>query len=182
MAEPGHALDDLQTFLNEKPRWLFGHLGYDLKNETEGLPSGHPDKVGFPVVFFFEPTIVIRLSENKMAIEVEDEAEAEKIFSEIMDAGSEMRNEGSDIQIQQRVSKQEYIDTIERLKKHILRGDCYEINYCMEFFAENAVVDPLSVYQKLSSTSPNPFSALYKLDDKWLICASPERFLKKRRK
>jgi para-aminobenzoate synthetase component 1 len=41
------------------------------------------------------------------------------------------------------------------------------------------VIDPLSVYQKLSSTSPNPFSALYKLEDKWLICASPERFLKK---
>jgi para-aminobenzoate synthetase component 1 len=49
----------------------------------------------------------------------------------------------------------------------------------MEFFAENAFVDPLSIYQKLSSTSPNPFSALYKLDDKWLICASPERFLKR---
>ena len=28
-------------------------------------------------------------------------------------------------------------------------------------------------------SSPNPFSALYKLEDKWLICASPERFLKK---
>jgi para-aminobenzoate synthetase component 1 len=26
---------------------------------------------------------------------------------------------------------------------------------------------------------PNPFSALYKMEDKWLICASPERFLKK---
>jgi para-aminobenzoate synthetase component 1 len=62
------------------------------------------------------------------------------------------------VSIQQRVSKKEYIETIEQLKKHILRGDCYEINYCMEFFAEGAVIDPLSVYQKLSTTSPNPFS------------------------
>jgi len=31
----------------------------------------------------------------------------------------------------------------------------------------------------LTGISPNPFSALYKLQDKWLICASPERFLKK---
>jgi para-aminobenzoate synthetase component 1 len=90
-----------------------------------------------------------------------------------------MQDQETGIQVKQRVSKQQYIDTIEQLKKHILRGDCYEINYCMEFFAENAVVDPLLIYQKLSSTSPNPFSALYKLDDKWLICASPERFLKK---
>ncbi len=91
--------------------------------------------------------------------------------------GLELQNDP--INIQQRVSRKEYIDTIEQLKKHILRGDCYEINYCMEFFAEDAVIDPLSVYEKLSKTSPNPFSALYKLEDKWLICASPERFLKK---
>ncbi len=35
------------------------------------------------------------------------------------------------------------------------------------------------VYQKLSARSPNPFSAFYKYEDKYLICASPERFLKK---
>jgi para-aminobenzoate synthetase component 1 len=29
--------------------------------------------------------------------------------------------------------------------------------------------------------SPNPFSAFYKLDDKYLLCASPERFLKRKK-
>ena len=43
----------------------------------------------------------------------------------------------------------------------------------------DTVIDPLHVYQKLSALSPNPFSAFYKYDDKYLICASPERFLKK---
>lgn len=172
-------LNELQTFVDKNKSWLFGHLGYDLKNTIEGLSSTHPDKVGFPDIFFFEPEIIIRLSENEMKIEAENEAEAERIFSEIMDTGYRMLDKENTIQISQRVTREEYIDTIARLKKHILRGDCYEINYCMEFLAENAVIDPLSVYQKLSSTSPNPFSALYKLDDKWLICASPERFLKK---
>ncbi len=180
-ATAGNAFNDLQEFLNEKPRKLFGHLCYELKNEIEGLTSSHTDRIGFPDIFFFEPEIIIKLSEKEMEIKIEDEPEvkAEKIFSEIMDAGFEMRDKGTDIQIQQRVSKQEYIETIERLKKHILRGDCYEINYCMEFFAEHVFVDPLTVYEKLSKSSPNPFSALYKLEDKWLICASPERFLKK---
>jgi para-aminobenzoate synthetase component 1 len=178
-ATAGNALNDLQDFLDEKPRKLFGHLCYELKNEIEGLTSTRRDRIGFPDIFFFEPDIIIKLSDDKIEIEIEDEINAEKIFSEIMDAGSEMRDKETGIQIQQRVSKQEYFETIERLKKHILRGDCYEINYCMEFFAEDAFVDPLSVYEKLSKSSPNPFSALYKLDDKWLICASPERFLKK---
>jgi len=177
IANAGNALNDLQKFLDEKPRWLFGHLGYDLKKEIESVTSSYKSRHGFPDIFFFEPTIIIRLSEKEM--EIESEEDARKIFEEIMqtDERSELKND--QIDIQQRVSRKEYIETIEQLKKHILRGDCYEINYCMEFFVEDAVIDPLSVYEKLSKTSPNPFSALYKLEDKWLICASPERFLKR---
>jgi para-aminobenzoate synthetase component I len=177
IAKAGNALNDLQKFLDEKPRWLFGHLGYDLKNEIESVTSSYKSRLDFPDIFFLEPEIIIRLSEKEMEIESEDDAG--KIFEEIMQSDQRIVLQDNPINIQQRVSKKAYIDTIEQLKKHILRGDCYEINYCMEFFAENAVVDPLSVYKKLSTTSPNPFSALYKLEDKWLICASPERFLKK---
>jgi len=175
--KPGYGLNDLQNFLDGQPRWLFGHLSYDLKNEIEDLISSHTSKLGFPDNFFFEPKIIIRLSEKQMEIESDD---AEKIFAQIMQSDNGLEKiQNIAINIRQRVSKQEYFDTIEQLKRHILRGDCYEINYCMEFFAEDVVIDPLSVYQKLSSNSPNPFSALYKLEDKWLICASPERFLKK---
>jgi para-aminobenzoate synthetase component 1 len=39
--------------------------------------------------------------------------------------------------------------------------------------------DPYSVWQALSKASPNPFSAFYRLDQHYLCCASPERFLKK---
>ena len=177
IANAGNALNDLQNFLNENHRWLFGHLGYDLKNEIESVTSSYKSRHGFPDIFFFEPKIIIRLSEKEMEIESEDDAG--KIFEEIMQNENRLELQNDPIKIQQRVSKKEYIETIDQLKKHILRGDCYEINYCMEFFAEDAIVDPLSVYEKLSKTSPNPFSALYKLEDKWLICASPERFLKR---
>ena len=177
IANAGNALNGLQKFLDENPRWLFGHLGYDLKNEIESVTSSYKSRHGFPDIFFFEPTIIIRLSEKEM--EIESEEDVGKIFEEIMQNGEKLGLQNDSINIQQRVSKKEYIDTIEQLKKHILRGDCYEINYCMEFFAEDVVIDPLLVYQKLSKTSPNPFSALYKLEDKWLICASPERFLKR---
>lgn len=178
IANAGNALNDLQDFLNEDPCWLFGHLGYGLKNEIEPISSSYKERLGFPDIFFFEPKIIIRLSENEMKIESEDDAG--KIFQEIMQVdGKKVEFKKDPINIQQRISKKEYIDTIEQLKRHILRGDCYEINYCMEFFAEEAVVDPLVVYHQLSNSSPNPFSALYKLEDKWLICASPERFIKR---
>ena len=176
-ANAGSALNDLQNFLNANPRWLFGHFGYDLKNEIESVTSTYKNRHGFPDIFFFEPKIIISLFENEMKIESDEDSG--KIFEEIIQNDEEEGLKNDQVNIQQRVSKKEYLETIEQLKKHILRGDCYEINYCMEFFAEDAIVDPLSVYKKLSKSSPNPFSALYKLEDKWLICASPERFLKK---
>jgi para-aminobenzoate synthetase component 1 len=37
----------------------------------------------------------------------------------------------------------------------------------------------VNIFRNLGKLSPNPFSALYKVNNKWLICASPERFLKK---
>ena len=82
IANAGNALNDLQNFLNERPRWLFGHMGYDLKNEIESVTSFYKSRLGFPDIFFFEPKIVIRLSEKEMEIESEDDAG--KIFEEIM--------------------------------------------------------------------------------------------------
>ena len=177
-ASAGNALQQLQSFMNEGNKWLFGHLGYDLKNEMETLHSSHPDKIEFPDLFFFEPTVIIRLNEQEMIIDSEEDAE--EIYRQIM-AGeiSEDNKESAAINIQQRINKEEYISIIEKLRGHILRGDCYEINFCQEFFAEDAVIDPLSVYKQLAIVSPNPFSALYKLQDKYLLCASPERFLKR---
>lgn len=191
-AEAGNALEQLHGFITSPfrsdgdPRnvgascqtgsWFFGHLGYDLKNEMEKLSSSHPDRIQFPGLFFFEPEIVIRFNENKMIIEASN---PEKIFAEINEVASPLFPAMKEVSIQSRVSKKEYIQIIERLKEHILRGDCYEINFCQEFYAENAMIDPVAVYKKLSAVSPNPFSALYKMNERWLICASPERFLKK---
>lgn len=175
--DPGNALEQLQTFIDSKPTWLFGHLGYDLKNEIEKLNSSHTDNIQFPSLFFFEPEIIIRLNKNEMIIDADD---PDKVFAQVTNTTEALyTSESNLISIQDRTSKQEYIAIIQKLKEHILRGDCYEINFCQEFFSENVKIDPVSVYKELSNISPNPFSALYKVNDKWLICASPERFLKK---
>lgn len=173
----GNALLQLQSFINKNKGWLFGHLGYDLKNETEQLSSNHPDGIQFPDLFFFEPEVIIRLTEKEMLIEAN---EPEAVFSAIDgQVPSLIPSSTTRVTIQNRISKEEYLAILNQLKQHILRGDCYEINFCQEFFAEDAVLDPLAVYKKLSTVSPNPFSVLYKVNDQWLICASPERFLKK---
>jgi para-aminobenzoate synthetase component 1 len=76
------------------------------------------------------------------------------------------------------VSKDEYLQIVQQLKEHIRRGDCYEINFCQEFWAEGVEVDPVALYLKLSQLSPNPFSCFYRQQHMHLACASPERYVK----
>lgn len=175
-AADSHGLEKLEDFINAKKGWCFGHLAYDLKNDIEGLSSSNPDGIGFPGYFFFEPEYIIRIQQDRLIIEGDA---AENVYRQILAAGTERKQHTAIPAIRQRFAKEEYIDVIRKLKEHILRGDCYEINFCQEFYAEQSVIDPTDVYKSLSRVSPNPFSALYRSGEKWLICASPERFLKK---
>lgn len=174
-ANAGNALAALDRFIAQKPSWLFGHLGYELKNEIEQLQSAHPRRIGFGDLYFFEPEQLVQLTASAITITSSDPSAT---WDAIMHA-QPMHLHHTTPSIQSRLSKDEYISIIQQLRGHILRGDCYEINFCQEFFAEKVQLDPLSTYRALSAISPNPFSALYRTDDQWLFCASPERFLRK---
>ena len=174
----GNAFEQLKEFSIAHNDWLFGHLGYDLKNETEHLESQNFDGIGLEDLHFFVPEIVLQLNKNELIIFFEGNAAL--IFFAIDQCSTivESLHFASPV-IENRFTKIEYVNAIEKIKQNILRGDCYEINFCQEFFSTNSVIDPISVYEKMSLLSPNPFAALYKFDDKYCICASPERYLKK---
>ncbi len=178
-ASAGNAFEALRlfsdTFSND---WLFGHFNYDLKSETEDVAfSVKEDRVLFPDLFFFIPETIIILGRNEISISSQTHTH-QQVFDELC-AANISNIAAQSITFSQRFSQAEYIATINNLKKHILRGDCYEINFCMEFFAQNISINASQTYLSLSSVSPNPFAAYYKLNDKYLLCASPERYLKK---
>lgn len=77
-------------------------------------------------------------------------------------------------------SKENYISNVEKLQEHIQRGDIYEINYCIEFVAEDSNINPHATFKKLNSISEAPYACLAKFGSTYVICASPERFLQKR--
>ncbi len=176
-AEAGKAFDQLKNFANTRTSWLFGHLGYDLKNETEFLSSDHPNRIGFPDMFFFEPEIIITVKNNSVTIEGDNSTQ---VFNEILSYPDTIHKfSTTGITIQNTITQQQYIETIKKLKEHIHYGDCYEINFCQEFFIENIAIDPLTLYHRFSKISPSPFGTFYKLNNKYCIGASPERYLKK---
>jgi len=176
-----NSLRDIDQILQTTADWIFGHLAYDVKNEIENLQSYNPDYVCFPDFYFFIPEIVFILTEDELKIGVFNSAAAQKIYDEIISSEPIEGVRYPSPLVRARFSKEEYIETVKKLQQHILRGDCYEINFCQEFYSNQLVIDPLLVYEKLSELSPNPFSAFYKHNDKYLMCASPERFIKKKK-
>ena len=177
------SFDALKKLYEEKKDWLFGFLSYDLKNEIENLSSGNVDEVDFPQIHFFQPKYVLIVRNNKIKIhflpEVSSEEEVENLFYEILESQSLAINHRTLVELENKISREEYIQTISQIKNHIQRGDIYEMNFCMEFFAEDAEINPWEVFLKLNESSRAPFSAFCKMNDKYLMCASPERFLKK---
>ena len=176
-AETGSAFEQLQRFREQRPGWMTGFFTYDLKNEIEDLNSKNQDSLGFPGLYFFVPQYLLIFQENKVEIIADDPA---GIFKSIAGQVFSPHSDEAAVDIRSRLSKAGYIEAVEKIQGHINRGDIYVTNFCQEFFAEKAVIDPLSVFVRLNEVSPNPFSAFFKLRDKYVLCATPERFLAKR--
>jgi len=167
----------LKAFQENTHDWIFGHVSYDFKNQLDPLHSNHPDHIGFPEIFFFQPETVIQLFEKKVEISTFS-YNPDEIFSSILQQLSIIYVPTS-VTIQPKIVKEEYLSIINEIKQHIQYGDCYEINFCQEYFSATALIDTVNVYQQLTQLSPAPFACYYKLYDKYLMCASPERYIKK---
>ena len=170
----------LKNFYEKNRNWLFGFLTYDLKNKIENLSSKNFDGINMPEIHFFQPEYILFLEKNDLKI-LSSKKEPDEIFREISGFHKNIPEKIfiSKNEIKNRISKTEYLSTVEQIKKHIHRGDIYEMNFCQEFFMEAAEINSLSLYLKLNAVSPTPFSCFYKYDKKFLISASPERFFKK---
>lgn len=184
-----NAFDDLKQYQQQTKDWLFGYLSYDLKNDTEALHSNNFDGLQFPDLFFFQPKKLFLLKDNRLEIQYlrlcDDEIEFD--FEDIVTYQQPTTKnnvnlsavEGQQPKIQQRISKESYFAKVNEMLSHIHRGDIYEANFCMEFYAENAHLEPVEIYQKLNAISRPPFATYFKNNHQYLLCASPERYLRK---
>ncbi len=174
-------LQILRKSTGKNTSWLFGYLAYDVKNYIENLRSDNSDGLGFPDIFFFRPELIFILKGNYLTVlsDVADEKELIKVFYEVACKDSNQKIHSKQLSVSHRMPYAEYIKRVSAIQHHIRRGDIYEMNFCQEFYAENASVNPASVYLSLQSAAPAPFSAYLAFGHYYLIGASPERFLLK---
>ena len=174
-SDPFQALHDAHR---ARPSYLVGYLGYDLKNQLEDLTSRHPNRLGFPDTYFVEPEWILDFVDNDVIIQ--GEGDVNRVVEEVRNYPHCPVGKGGKTHIIQcRVTPEEYMARVRQIKQHIVAGDVYELNYCIEFLVENAVLDPLATYDALNTRSPMPFSSFLKLGNRYVIGASPERFMRK---
>jgi para-aminobenzoate synthetase component 1 len=172
-----NSFEQLKAFYESKKDWLFGFLTYDLKNEIENLDSNNLDNLDLPNLHFFQPKTVIQFDKNTVIIRTIFNPYS--IFQAIQNTFVPNDFPVSNIELSPRIAKTEYLEIINKIKNNIIEGDIYEMNFCQEFYAENAKIHPLTIFNILNQKNKAPFSAYYKLNDKYILSSSPERFLKK---
>ena len=176
-----NAFQDLHEYQSRTKDWLFGYLSYDLKNDIEKLGSNNFDGLNFPELFFFQPKKLFLLKGNILEVHYLKMCDDEFVndFSNIISIELCDFATLREINILQRISRENYLEKVSKMLEYIQRGDIYEANFCMEFFAEKAIINPLEIYQKLNTISQPPFAVYFKNNHHYLLSASPERYLRK---
>ena len=175
-----NGFEDLKQYQQTSKDWIFGYLSYDLKNDTEELNSSNFDGLQFPDLFFFQPKKLFLLKDNQLEIQYLSmcDDEVEEDFDLILETKILPISNSNPIEIQQRISKDFYLEKVAKMLEYINKGDIYEANFCMEFFTETTI-NPLDKYFLLNDISKPPFATFLKNNNHFLLSATPERYLKK---
>lgn len=171
-----NSFDKLNQFSASITLPIFGFFGYNLKNQIEDISSSKIATIEFPDLYFFEPENIIYFKNNGFYI-VSLSKNCDVIYQNIISFKSS-ESAIFNISNSNEINKNSYINDINYIKEKIIRGDVYEVNYCTETLM-NATLNPVDLYFKLTEISPMPFSGFVKYNNKYILSASPERFLKK---
>ena len=179
-----HAFEKLKEYQTITQDYLFGYISYDVKNASENLTSTNVDDLGFAELFFFQPQKILFIKDNRVEFRylsmVEDEIDTDfKAICDIVLKPKKTTISNEEVEIRSRISKKDYLKKVDKILEYIHKGDIYEVNFCQEFYAENTSINPLDIYEDLNTISEAPFATFLKIDHQFLLCASPERYLKK---
>ena len=175
----GKSLEELQIWLNQNEDWAFGFIAYDTKNAIENLSTQHPNTTGFADLQFVIPQVVIQIKNEIIEFKKNNSSYSEEALIRLIHQNEFNPVSEEHIELQPRITRDEYIRAIHHLLDHIQRGDIYEVNYCQEFFGTHQLRDPYGLWAKLNKLTEAPFSAYMQSQSLHLLCASPERFMQK---
>lgn len=177
----GQGIEEYDLFLKKhEGEYLFSALGYDLKNQFYNLTSNQQDVFDFPEILAFVPEQVIQLIDGKPIVLSGDSHITEYSFALIKKILSQEKFPYPLITLKSSIDKSTYIQQVQQVQSEIQYGNCYELNFCQQYVAEQVdSFDSFEVFLNLYNQTKSPFSVYFHFESWEVMCLSPERYIQK---
>jgi para-aminobenzoate synthetase component 1 len=172
-------LNALREWLEADRTWIFGVLGYDLKNSIERLNPRHTPDDETPVISLFRPLVVMERIAGKARVIHNESKWTEAQLVSACEAPVAHAGPEQSVYLVGHITRETYLSDVRALQRHIQLGDIYEVNYCQEFSARAELISPFGLWNTLLASTRAPRAGYYQSGTQHLLSASPERFLKK---
>lgn len=174
-----------------------GYLGYDMVRHFESLPTDKPARLqAFDSCFLITDTIVI-FDTMQQKIKVVSNAhldgslsleEAYRRATEKIDAiiarlrrplpETSFPASETKVQLTSNMERQEFEAAIEKAKEYVRSGDIIQVVLSQRFSGQ-LCSEPLDIYRVLRTLNPSPYMFFLRLDDTFIVGASPEVMVRK---
>jgi para-aminobenzoate synthetase component I len=166
-----------------------GYFTYEFGAQWEGIPPAAGETGGLPEAQFgfYDGVIAYDLAAGKtyaIAHPVADNC-ADTILTRLCEAvrpaaeaepGPPTEPAAPAAEFKANVTREDYLQVVERAKDYIAAGDIYQVNVSHRF--EGATIDrPYAIYRRLRRRSPAPYGAYLDAGEFQILSSSPELFL-----
>jgi para-aminobenzoate synthetase component 1 len=164
-----------------------GYFGYDLGRRIERLPNLTEDMEHLPemAVGIYDWALVVDHQQRRCCLVGQNPTRLERyrrLFQRTMEQPIK-RSTTAPYRVLGEVcsnmTREEYHGSIARIKRYILDGDCYQVNFAQRFSVA-AQGDPWQAYKGLRQLNAAPFAAYLNMPHCQVLSTSPERFLELR--
>ena len=164
---------------------LVGYFSYETIREIEGkLKQSSKPKLKYDEISLMISDEVIIFDNIKKSLFIvvnglEQEETAclsriDEIHNKLLEPyKDEDQNPKNKIIFSSSVSKEEYLDSIKKIKDYIVEGDVMQVVYGQEFTTPFEG-SPINLYKSLRKLNPSPYMYFLKIDDLHIVGASPE--------
>ncbi|SKA87596.1 aminodeoxychorismate synthase, subunit I [Clostridium sp. USBA 49] len=165
-----------------------GYISYDIGMEIENISKKAHEDINIPSLYFnfYDNIIIVDNLLKKTYITalgiLKDTCSSINEIENKIKNGKKIVYDDADYNINKKIFKsnfikEEYINTVNKVKEYIRNGDTYVLNLSQRFTCD-CKRKPYEVYKDLRHINPAPFSAFMNLDEFAILSSSPERFLK----
>jgi anthranilate synthase component 1 len=158
---------------------LVGATGYDVVRFFERLPPSDSMRPGQPQAAYVAPRSLLvfdHLTRRVALLHSGSEAERQTLRKKVIDAlrgGIPDSGSGAHAEPDPSVSKDSFMDAVDKAKDHIRAGDIYQIVLSVCFSGQSDL-DAFQVYRGLRLLNPSPYMYFFELGQLRVAGSSPE--------